>query len=411
MSAVKSLRKLLDNPLALSLYLPWFVFVMSRGLLIPVLPLYADEFNISYGLIGVILAGEAIGTMLGDIPAGVLIQRFGNRNTALMGMALAAISTILLFWAQTVFIVFILRLIAGVGRAMFTVSQHVFLASEIRIANRGRAIALYGGMMRIGSFAGPLIGGAFAATLGLRSTFLLFGVICAFAWLALAKYLHDIESVEVENAPSGNQLSRLVATVKEYYRIFAVAGTGQLLAQMLRAGRTALIPLFADDILGLNVAQIGLLIGLAAAVDMSLFYPAGLIMDRVGRKYAIVPTFLLQSVGMALVPLTTSFGTLLLAMMVMSVGNGLSAGTMMTLGSDLAPVDSRGEFLGVWRLIGDIGATGGPLAVGGIADLIALQSSALAVAGGGFLAAVIFALGVPETLRRRQRKESAEVVL
>jgi hypothetical protein len=93
-------------------------------------------------------------------------------------------------------------------------------------------------------------------------------VICAFAWLALAKYLHDIESVEVENAPSGNQLSRLVATVKEYYRIFAVAGTGQLLAQMLRAGRTALIPLFADDILGLNVAQIGLLIGLAAAVVM-----------------------------------------------------------------------------------------------------------------------------------------------
>jgi MFS family permease len=267
-------------------------------------------------------------------------------------------------------------------------------------------------MMRIGSFAGPLIGGAYAATLGLRSTFLLFGVICAFAWLALAKYLHDIESVvEAEDKQSGNQLSRLVATVKEYYRIFAVAGTGQLLAQMLRAGRTALIPLFADDIIGLNVAQIGLLIGLAAAVDMSLFYPAGLIMDRVGRKYAIVPTFLLQSVGMALVPLTTSFGTLLLAMMVMSVGNGLSAGTMMTLGSDLAPADSRGEFLGVWRLIGDIGATGGPLAVGGIADLIALQSSALAVAGGGFLAAVIFALGVPETLKRRQRKESAEVVL
>jgi MFS family permease len=154
-----------------------------------------------------------------------------------------------------------------------------------------------------------------------------------------------------------------------------------------------------------------LIIGLAAAVDMSLFYPAGMIMDRFGRKYAIVPTFLLQSVGMALIPLTTSFGTLLLVMMIMSVGNGLSAGTMMTLGSDLAPADSRGEFLGVWRLIGDVGGMGGPLAVGGIADLIALQSSALAVAGGGFLAAAIFALGVPETLKRRQRRQSTEVAM
>jgi MFS family permease len=411
MTAVNSLRKLLDNPLALSLYLPWFVFIMSRGLLIPTLPLYADTFEISYGWIGVLLAGEAIGTMLGDIPAGVLLQRYGNRRTALIGMALAAVSTMLLFWAQTIVIVLALRLIAGVGRAMFTVSQHVFLSSEIHVANRGRAIALYGGMARIGSFAGPLLGGGFAAAFGLRSTFLLFGFICAFAWIALAKYLHDVVPLDVEGSANGNQFSRLVATVKEYYRIFAVAGTGQLLAQMLRAGRTALIPLFADDIIGLNVGQIGLIIGLAAAVDMSLFYPAGMIMDRFGRKYAIVPTFLLQSVGMALIPLTTSFGTLLLVMMIMSVGNGLSAGTMMTLGSDLAPADSRGEFLGVWRLIGDVGGMGGPLAVGGIADLIALQSSALAVAGGGFLAAAIFALGVPETLKRRQRRQSTEVAM
>jgi hypothetical protein len=59
-----------------------------------------------------------------------------------------------------------------------------------------------------------------------------------------------------------------------------------------------------------------------------------------------------------------------------------------------------GEFLGVWRLIGDLGGTGAPLAVGGVADLVGLAMSALVMAGVGMGAAAILAFLVPETLRR-----------
>ena len=73
---------------------------------------------------------------------------------------------------------------------------------------------------------------------------------------------------------------------------------------------------------------------------------------------------------------------------------------MMTLGADLAPVDSRGEFLGVWRLIGDLGSAGGPLIVGGIAGALALGAAALVISGAGGLAASVFAFLVPETLKK-----------
>jgi len=84
--------------------------------------------------------------------------------------------------------------------------------------------------------------------------------------------------------------------------------------------------------------------------------------------------------------------------LMMGLGNGLSAGTMMTLGSDLAPPEALGEFLGVWRLVGDAGSTGGPLLVGAVADVLDLGVAAVAVAVVGLAAAAVFAYRVPETL-------------
>jgi MFS family permease len=170
---------------------------------------------------------------------------------------------------------------------------------------------------------------------------------------------------------------------------------------MIRAGRIAIIPLYAADIIGLDVKAIGLIISLASAVDMSLFYPAGWLMDHLGRKYAIVPSFALQALGMCIVPFTGSFAGLLLATALIGFGNGLGSGTMMTLGADLAPQKARGEFLGIWRLIGDGGHTGGPIVVGQVADLVALPTAAWAMAAAGLCAALVFYLLVPEPLKER----------
>jgi MFS family permease len=162
-----------------------------------------------------------------------------------------------------------------------------------------------------------------------------------------------------------------------------------------------IIPLYAADVIGLDVQQIGLIMGISAAIDMLMFYPAGMIMDGVGRKFAIVPCFLIQGIGMALVPLAGSYGALLMATLVIGFGNGLGSGTMMTLGADLAPRDAMGEFLGMWRLIGDSGRTGAPVIVGGVADLVGLSMAALVIGLVGVAASGVFAFTVPETLVRR----------
>jgi MFS family permease len=175
-----------------------------------------------------------------------------------------------------------------------------------------------------------------------------------------------------------------------------------MLAQMVRTGPTILFPLYGADVLGLDVAAIGAVISIGAAVDMTLFYPTGVIMDRYGRKFAIIPSFLLQGIGLALLPFIQSFTGLAFVAGLVGLGNGLGSGTMLTLGADLAPPESRGEFLGMWRLIGDSGSMVGPIMGGAIAGWLALPIAAVVMGSSGLISSLVFATLVPETNRQER---------
>jgi MFS family permease len=399
-----TLHKLHHNPLILPLYLPTLVLAFCQGLLAPILPLYIRAFDVSYGLIGLVLAGEALGMLLGDVPAGMLLRRLGQKRAMLLGVSCVILSTVALVWATSIPEALLYRLFSGFGLALYNISRHAYMATTITLASRGRAIALFGGINRIGKFAGPAAGGFVAAAFDLRAPFLLFGAICLIALVVMAIFIRISETApwSASSTPQSH-FKHFTTTLKTHYRILASAGIGQLFAQMIRAGREALIPLYAADVVGLDVQAIGLIVSSAAAIDMSLFYPAGLVMDRLGRKFAIIPSFFTQAVGMALLPFAWNFASLLGVAGLIGFGNGLGSGTMLTLGADLAPQEARGEFLGLWRLIGDIGFTGGPLVVGAIADLVVLPTAALAISGAGLMAVLIFTLLVPETLQKKLR--------
>jgi MFS family permease len=398
-------RNALHNPLVLTFYLPAFVISFGAGVLIPVLPLYAGSFDIGYGLVGLVLAGEGLGMLLGDIPAGILSQRLSRKNAMLIGLGLYVLSMATLFGAGSVLAALLCRLAAGFGGALWNVSRHAYIAEVIAVSGRGRAISVLGGMLRLGGFVGPVVGGAIAGQYGLRTPFLFFGCAGALAVILVAAFVHAGKAASQNASAAPRAVGRhLLSTLKAHYGVLASAGAGQLFAQTIRAGRGVIIPLYAADVIGLDVQAIGLIVSIAAAIDVSLFYPAGLIMDRLGRKFAIVPSFLIQALGMFFVPLTGDFTSLLLAASLIGLGNGLGAGSMMTLGADFAPQESRAEFLGMWRLIGDAGSSGGPIAVGSVADLVALPTAAWMMCAVGVMAAAIFILLVPETLHKRQAR-------
>lgn len=381
--------------LFLPIYLPSLILSFCDGLLVPVLPLFANSLTPSYALVGAALAADAIGTLIADLPAGVWMRRLDRRGTMALGVGLVALATTLLALVPGVWLLIAFRLLAGVGNALWNISRHAHIAEVTHGRNRGRAVALFGGIRRIGAFAGPAVGGLVAGAWGSDGAFLLYGALAALV-LPLTWVFVDPQR---DDAP-GAVRPRLRPALRAQGRLLAVAGSGQLLGQAIRAGRRILIPLYGAEVLGLSVEAIGIILSVSALVDVALFYPAGMLMDRRGRKWAIVPSFLIQGTGMALIPLSGGFVGLLAASSLIGFGNGLGSGTMMTLGADLAPPGLLGEFLGVWRLIGDGGFTAGPLLVGVLASVAGLPGAALATAAVGLAAAGTFAWGVPETLER-----------
>jgi len=386
------------SELALAVYLPTALLAMGQGLLLATLPFYADDLGVGLTMVSVIVSAAAIGTLLTDVPAGALLHRIGLRRSMLIGSALVVVGTISLAMPLSAGVVVAFRLLAGVGTAMWGLSRHAFITQYADPASRGRSIAVFGGINRIGMFGGPAIGGIVATAASTSASFLVAGLMGLLAFIAAVAFIPREQAAPALARGSGRKRWDVVRlTLRTNSGDLTAAAVAQLFGQMIRQGRHLLIPLVGATVLGLNPAQVGLIMTCAAVLDMSMFIPAGVLMDRYGRKFASVPSFALMAVGIGMVLFAGSFVGLLIAAMVIGLGNGLGSGTMMTLGADLAPEGATGEFLGIWRLIGDVGMVAGPLAVGLIATWLGLTGSAIVLMIAGFLASAILFFLVKET--------------
>ena len=400
-------RKVFSHPLIIPLYVPAILFSIAEGLLIPTLPLYAGELGFSYGMIGLVLAGESLGMLSADLPSGLLLRRLGGKNAMVVGFCLMTFSTFALFWARTVPIFLICRFSAGVGVSLYHVSRLAYIADEVSIINRGRVNAAFGGFKRIGAFIGPMLGGVVATIYGLQAPFLVFVGVCLVALIVVLIY---VTSSPVDEVPENSAIYgaiNIASIVKSHSQILRTAGFGNFLVLMIRTAPSVIVPLYGANVLGLDVKSIGLILGISAAIEMLLFIPAGYVMDHYGRKYAIISSMLVFTVGLALIPLTRDFRSLLLIEMLIGFGNGLGSGTMLTVGADFSSKESRGEFLGLWMFIGNLGSATGPLIVGTVATIFVLEASAWVFSGSGVLAALIFAILVPETLKNFKHSPSS----
>ena len=396
----------INLPLLLSLYLPSLLLSVCNGLLIPTLPVFASGLEVSYGLVGLILAGESLGMLFADVPAGLLIARFGRKRSMIIGLAIAAFSVLALAFTTSAVQVVLLRLLAGAGAALFNISRHVYMASELSQQSRGRVTALFGGTNRLGFLVGPLMGGFIAGHFGLGSTFVTYASLAVITLILCVVFVErgrgDAGQVQAKAPEHGNR-QVFSEALKAGGRVLIPAGLGQLCTQAIRMGRQVLLPLFAADVLNLPVESVGLVVSLGAVADFALFYVAGMVMDRYGRKWATVPSLIVMSASLLALPLAGSFGSLLLIAIIGGLGNGIGSGTMMTIGLDLAPRDRQSEFLGMWRFIGDVGATAGPLVIGGLAEALGLSASSVVLAAVGGGGAWMFTRLVPETLSRGER--------
>ncbi len=399
-----SFSRIRNHTLLLPIYLPAVFASLSLGITDPVLPLLAQELGADFAMVGITVSAMTFGMLLTDLPGGIVLSRLGERKTMLLGTFTAGLGGVAMLWVENVAQAILLRMLLGVGFSLFALARHTYIAERVPVGDRGQATAMFGGVARAARLAGPFIGGTVAYQLNLRAPFALIGGLWFFTFLAVFAYMPKTQPIITDQPVTiANYTAQIGRTWREHWRILLSAGTGQFLAQLVRRGRSTIIPLFGKNVLGLDVDEIGLVMSIAQGFDTALFYPAGVLMDRFGRKFAIIPSFLLQALGFILLPFTTSFWTLTMVTSMIGLGSGIGSGTMMTLGADLSPRYERSTFLGTWRMMGSAGFTASPIIIGTIADALSLTEASMVIGGLGLMSSFLFARFVPETLKKKIR--------
>jgi MFS family permease len=382
--------------LLVPVYVPSFVMAVSQEALTVLLPLYMIELGESPAIAAAIVGLRGVGILLFDVPAGLLVARFGDKPVLLAGLALI-LASLLIFGVATPFWLLGLAAVAlGFGNAAWMLGRQSYLADICAPHELGRAIAAMAGLQRGGALVGPVLGGLLAGVANYPTAFLAGAVSAVLAGALVIAFARPVES----HATLGDtSLRGTVRVLREQRRVLATAGVSALVLQLMRATRQLAVSLFGQA-LGLEVAAIGLVYSLGTVVDIALFYPSGVLADRYGRKWSAVPSMALYTIGLALLPWAAGFYSLLGVALVLGLANGIGTGVVMIMGSDLARASgAQGQFLGLWRLIGDLGVSGAPLLIGVLVDAASLAAAALTVAAIGFIGTLVLVTLVKETLR------------
>jgi MFS family permease len=366
---------------------PSVIWSVGAGAVLPVVALSARGLGASVGLAALFVGITTLSEFAAAVPAGVLVERIGERRALVLAGALDAVACALALVAPSLWVLGLAVLLMGPTGAVFLLARQSYLTAAAPVALRARAMSTLGGVTRIGLFVGPLLGAPVVARWGPQAAF---GVAVVAGALAagLALLTPDL-GAHHQRLGADRERVPVRRVVRQHRRVLLTVGLGVLAIGLARSSRVVVVPLWAEHV-GLDAAQTSLVFAAAAFVEVVLFYPAGTVMDRHGRVWVAAPVTLLLGLGLCVLPFASTLAGIGAIALLMGVGNGLGSGIVMTLGADAAPAAGRAPFLGVWRLLSLVGHNGAAIVVGAVAAVATIGVASVTVglltlAGGAWL--------------------------
>jgi MFS family permease len=351
----------------IAIFLPVALLSAAGYAIIPAVLAIALGFGAGPAQAGLVTTMAAAGQVLAAVPSGQLVGRFGVRLSLPVSAAVILFGLVVLLLASNVFVLGAGVLLVGIGSSAHTISRIAAVAADVPRADRPQAFAHLSIAIRVGAVAGPLLGALAFAVLGEAKA----PVFVAAALGAVALTIHLSARMPAGEGQAAPGRAPLWPAVKRNRGMLGhVTGIAMAVAG-LRHIRIVLIPLVALS-LGLNLGQVSLLLSVAAVVGVAAMYGG----VRISRAYGWFFSGLASNVGIALGLGALVFAqgpiTLICAVIVLEVSNGLGAGFMSTLFAEAAPEDNPAPIMGVFNLITESVSVAAPAAVMGVVAITAL---------------------------------------
>jgi MFS family permease len=369
------------------------VVALGYGVVAPVLPQYARHFGVSISAATFVITAFALMRLVAAPPAGLLVQRLGERRVYISGLLIVALSTGACAFAQTYWQLLLFRSLGGLGSAMFTVSS---LGLMIRISPpdaRGRVSGMFSSGFLVGSVGGPVLG-SLTAGLGLAAPFVIYGAALLVAATVVFVSLRNSVVAAPEESTEPTVSVRTVLRHRAYRAaLFSNFATGWAAFGL----RIALVPLFVVEALGKGPGFAGLALATFATGNIAAVIPSGYLSDRVGRRKLLIVGLTVSAVSTALVGYTSSVPVFLAAALVTGAATGIFVAPQQAAVADIVGNKARGgTAVATFQMMADLGSIVGSLAVGQVAEHGSFAGAFL-VSGAVLLVAAVGWVFAPET--------------
>ncbi|WP_449373220.1 MFS transporter [Arthrobacter psychrolactophilus] len=343
-----------------------FMIAIGFGIVAPVLPQFAQSFDVSVTAAAVVVSAFAFTRLIFAPLSGWLVERVGERRTYIVGILIVAASSAACAFAGNYWQLLLFRGLGGIGSTMFTVAAMGLLIRMAPPQARGRVSSLYSGSFLLGNIAEPAVGGLLAG-LGLHLPFLVYAAALVLVAILVATMLPAALPGQARSAVSKAVLPLRAALSLPAYR--AVLTSGFANGWSAFGIRMALVPLFATAALGAGPEVAGISLAVfAMGTGLALTF-SGKLADSWGRKPMILAGLAVNGIAMGVLGFTGNELWFFIISALAGLGSGLIGPAQQATVADVIGNErSGGKVLATFQMSSDLGAIIGPIAAGFLVD-------------------------------------------
>lgn len=348
-----------------------FIVFTGIGLVIPIMPTYMDELGISGSTVGMLVAAFSLSQLLCSPIAGRLSDTYGRKKVIVFGMIMFAIGEGLFGLANTTVMLFVARMLGGVGAALIMPAVMAYTADVTSDDERAKGMGLINAAISTGFIIGPGIGG-YVAEFGVRVPF--YAACVAGAIAAVITVLILPESKKKENelrseenqAPRQSLLMQLKNSYKEPYFISLVI---VFVTSFGLANYETIFGLFVDHKFNFTAKDIAFIITFGsisgAVVQVTIF---GWLINRFGEKRVISACLLIAAIFLLATLVAHQYWLIIVVTFILFLATDILRPAISTQMSKMAD-DQQGYVAGLNSAYTSLGNIIGPITAGYLFDI------------------------------------------
>lgn len=350
----------------------YFWFLMSNiavtglasTMLSPFLPVFLyRQLGISVGKISFLYFVSGLVGTITVVLVGWLIDRVGRRKVYVFGDSSSAIIPAALSITKTFNQALPVISLSGVMDAASRTSQTTIIADQVEEGKRTTAYGISRIVANCSWIVAPILGGAILATRNNFQGLFLISTLLGIAGLAL------FVGLVPESRKIGLEKPKLPKLGVLRDRELLVLCVASLFAMLFYTQFYSLLPIFAVQVKGLNSLEVGALFSISGVTVVLFQFPTSRWLERVPDQTGYILGVVVMAAGITSLALAPTFYWLLLAVVIMTLGENMFFPIASTMVTEISPESERGMYVGILNLFLSMGANISPLLGGTIWQL------------------------------------------